>query len=158
LPGIPKIFHGRENMLETLVAALQSVPARIAILGTAGIGKTSLAVAGIHDPTIVRICPQRYFICCEHAHKIQDVLVAMAAYFNIPHTSNLKKSILQYLSAVGPSILILDNFETLWESAEETQKEIEAFLGLLTDIDELGLVVCKNHSDFKTLSIIFGFA
>ncbi|KAJ6551048.1 hypothetical protein DFH09DRAFT_1464506 [Mycena vulgaris] len=141
LPGTPKIFYGREAILGTLIAALQSAPARVAILGTAGIGKTSLAVAGIQDPRIVQIFPQRYFISCEHAHKVDDLLVVMAAYFDLPRTSNLKRSILEFLSAVGPSILVLDNFETLWESHEESQDAIERFLGLLTDIGDLGLVV-----------------
>ncbi|KAJ7889437.1 hypothetical protein B0H14DRAFT_3126935 [Mycena olivaceomarginata] len=42
----PKIFYGRESELDHIMKMLAQKPARIAILGGGGMGKTSLARAG----------------------------------------------------------------------------------------------------------------
>jgi hypothetical protein len=41
-----------------------------------------------------------------------------------------------------PSLLVLDNLETSWESVS-SRKEVEEFLSLLTDVPQLGLMVCN---------------
>ncbi|KAJ7817671.1 hypothetical protein B0H14DRAFT_3741639 [Mycena olivaceomarginata] len=56
------IFHGRESELDEVISALMQQPARIAILGTGGIGKTALALATLHHPSIEQKYPQRHFV------------------------------------------------------------------------------------------------
>ncbi|KAJ7288829.1 hypothetical protein C8J57DRAFT_1495098 [Mycena rebaudengoi] len=52
LPPSPQIFHGRDSELQDTIKILVQDSARIAILGTGGIGKTSLAMAALHDSQI----------------------------------------------------------------------------------------------------------
>ncbi|KAJ7253873.1 hypothetical protein C8J57DRAFT_1473713 [Mycena rebaudengoi] len=52
LPASPKIFHGRESELKDVVNVLLQNSARVAILGTGGMGKTSLATAALHNPQV----------------------------------------------------------------------------------------------------------
>lgn len=53
LPTCPKLFYGREVELEMLVETLASAPPRTTILGPGGTGKTTLAMAALHHPTMV---------------------------------------------------------------------------------------------------------
>ncbi|KAJ7445327.1 hypothetical protein FB451DRAFT_1376213, partial [Mycena latifolia] len=133
LPGRPQIFHGRETQLETLVAMCISAPARVSILGAGGVGKTSLSLALLHDPQITRAFSERYFV--------SYLLVTMAAYLDIPPDNQLRQSILRRLSGGEPCMLVLDNLDTAWENIQASRKEIEDFLGLLTDIPHVALVV-----------------
>ncbi|KAJ7822000.1 P-loop containing nucleoside triphosphate hydrolase protein, partial [Mycena olivaceomarginata] len=141
LPGIPKIFHGRETILEDVMKILMAPAARLAILGTGGIGKTSLALAALHDPRLAELSLQKYFISCESVLTLQDLLVTMASHLGILVTQDVKRVILRFLADVAPCILVLDNFETPWEFSEESRRTIEQFLSLLTEIYDLKLIV-----------------
>ncbi|KAJ6587566.1 hypothetical protein DFH09DRAFT_1427715, partial [Mycena vulgaris] len=141
LPGSPKIFHGRETALESLVSMLLSTPARVAILGAGGIGKTSLSIALLWDPRIIGVFPDRYFVSCESMHTVQDMLVTLATYLDIAPSNHLMRSILRYFSDRGPTMIVLDNLETAWESVEDSRRGIEEFLGQLTEIHHVALVV-----------------
>ncbi|KAJ7258620.1 hypothetical protein C8J57DRAFT_1234216 [Mycena rebaudengoi] len=142
LPGTPKIFHGRETVLERMLRILLMWPARVAILGSAGIGKTSLALAALHDARLVLKFPRRYFVSCEGVLSIQDLLLTLSSYLAIVATNrDLKGLILQSLAEGGPCILVLDNFETPWEFSEESRSKTEEFLSHLTEIEQLALVV-----------------
>ncbi|KAJ7819866.1 P-loop containing nucleoside triphosphate hydrolase protein, partial [Mycena leptocephala] len=115
---------------------------RVAILGSAGIGKTSLALAALHDPRLVLKFPRKYFLSCESVVTVQDMLITMASYLGIVATNrDLKRLILQSLAEGGPCILVLDNFETPWEFSKESRSKIEEFLSLLTEIEQLAVVV-----------------
>jgi hypothetical protein len=142
LPGIPKIFHGRETVLENILQILLRPPARVAILGSAGIGKTSLALAALHDPRIVLKFPRRYFVSCESVLTVQELLITMASHLGtVAMNRDLKRVILQFLAEGGPCTLVLDNFETPWEFSKEGRSKIEEFLSLLTEIEQLAVVV-----------------
>jgi hypothetical protein len=56
------------------------------------------------------------------------------------------KKIAHYFAHASPSLLVLDNLETPWESMS-SRSEVEEFLSLLTDAPHLGLMVidvCKS--------------
>ncbi|KAJ7266854.1 hypothetical protein C8J57DRAFT_1469902 [Mycena rebaudengoi] len=61
LPGSPKIFHGRERELDFIVAMLLCDPARAAILGPGGIGKSTLAIAALHHPAVTEKYSRPFF-------------------------------------------------------------------------------------------------
>ena len=57
---------GRDKeKFEVLDTLLDKTPARIAILGAGGMGKTTLALSSLHDPAVIEHFPLRYFVSCE---------------------------------------------------------------------------------------------
>lgn len=113
-------------------------------MGPGGIGKSSLALAALHHESVLsKFGSHRYFISCEAASSHTQLLAVVALYFGLAEEQKLDKAIIQCLSSIqGPALLVLDNFETPWESTEY-QSLVEDFLSLLADIPNLHLVVCK---------------
>ncbi|KAJ7800145.1 hypothetical protein B0H14DRAFT_2900838 [Mycena olivaceomarginata] len=133
LPASPQIFHGRESELQDIVNTLLAEPARVAILGPGGMGKTSLAVAALHSAQVVDKYPTRHFIPCESA-QTNDVLVAtIASHLGLHITRGTARHILHHLTSQPPCLLMLDNFETPWEPVDGRPK-VEELLALLADI------------------------
>ncbi|KAF7323636.1 NB-ARC domain-containing protein [Mycena kentingensis (nom. inval.)] len=161
LPSRPKLFFGREREVEQITAIIsQPATPRIVILGTGGIGKTCLARAIMHHPTVA----ERYsfledtgnthyiFLSCDRAHNLADLLVLCAVHLALdPGAGNAKANILDCLtqrtvSQKAGCLLFLDNLETCWE-ADTTRPVIEAFLGQLSAIANLGLIITMRGTE-----------
>jgi DNA replication protein DnaC len=140
LPPSPQIFHGYETELQEVVKILAQDSARVAILGAGGMGKTSLARAALHDATVVAKYPSRYFVPCDSSATCIALVSSIADHVQIEKGSNMSRDIVQYLMLAPPSLLVLDNFKTAWESIS-SRDEVEEFLSLLTDVPHLGLMV-----------------
>jgi Cdc6-like AAA superfamily ATPase len=144
LPASPKIFHGRESEFEVLVNTLLAAPARVAILGPGGMGKTTLAMAALHDPKVANKYPTCYFISCDSAHTSDALVATIASNLGLEVSRGVAKAVVHHLSTGPPSLMILDNFETPWEPADSRAK-IEEFLSLLTDVPHVALMVLSLH-------------
>ncbi|KAJ7118280.1 hypothetical protein C8R44DRAFT_625969 [Mycena epipterygia] len=139
LPAKPKIFHGREAELEDIVKTLNQDSARIAILGAGGMGKTSLAKAALHHPDIVSKYQQRFFVAVDTATTSIELTALIGLHIGLKPGDRLTKPVLRYFSNNGPSLLVLDNLETLWEPME-SQGSVEELLSRLTDVSHLALM------------------
>lgn len=142
LPGRPKIFHGRETELDNIIGdLLHKTPAHIAILGPGGIGKSSLALAALHDERVIDAFSDRYFIPCDSAYSAGDLVSLIATYFGIVESSKPTKAIVKYLAKLsGQAVLVLDNLETSWEP-HSSRSAVEEFLSQLADMKHLALIV-----------------
>lgn len=141
LPAEPKIFRGREVEVEQIKSALIQEPARIAILGPGGIGKTSLARVVLHHPDITAKYQHRFFVTSESATTSSDLASLIGSTLDLKQQGkSLTTAIIQYFSDKPLCLLILDNLETPWESAD-SRGNVEEFLALLTDISNLALIV-----------------
>ncbi|KAJ7146640.1 hypothetical protein C8R44DRAFT_724388 [Mycena epipterygia] len=125
LPAKPKILHGQELEIKHIVENFHQEPARIAISSAGGMGKTSLAKAALHHPDIVS--------------KYQHSLQLIGLHIGMKPGKDLTKPVVHYFSKNGPSLLILDNLETLWEPME-SRCGFEDFLSSLTDVLHLALM------------------
>ncbi|KAJ7273933.1 P-loop containing nucleoside triphosphate hydrolase protein [Mycena rebaudengoi] len=146
LPPSPKIFHGRDSELQDIIKILVQDSARVAVLGTGGIGKTSLATAALHDPQIEAKYSRRYFVPCHSSFTCTQLVSAVTDHLGVEKGSNLAQKIVHYLNQNPPSLLVLDNLETPWESIS-SQSEVEEFLSLLTDVAHLGLMITMRGAE-----------
>jgi Cdc6-like AAA superfamily ATPase len=141
LPSEPKIFHGRESELSDILTLCSLKAPSIAILGAGGMGKTSLARAVLHHTKITAKYEQhRFFVACDSAATQVELAALIGAHLGLKPSKDLTRSVIQHFSKSPPSLLILDNLETLWEP-NESRNQIEEFLSLLTEVDHLSLIV-----------------
>ncbi|KAJ7289449.1 hypothetical protein C8J57DRAFT_1706293 [Mycena rebaudengoi] len=146
LPPSPKIFHGRDSELDTVVTILLRESARIAILGTGGMGKTTLAMAAVQNSQVESKYSQRYFISCQSTPTCVELVSMIADHLGLKKQANLSKTVVNYLTHSPPCLLVLDNFETPWEPSS-SRSEVEELLSLLTDIPQLALVITMRGAE-----------
>ncbi|KAJ7806232.1 P-loop containing nucleoside triphosphate hydrolase protein [Mycena olivaceomarginata] len=138
LPSEPKIFHGRESELSDILHLFNTGNPRIAILGAGGMGKTSLARVLLHHPDIIaRYAQNRFFVACSSAMTTLELVNLIGAHLGLKPGKYLTQAVLQHFSSNPPSLLILDELETLWEPAS-SRGDIEELLSLLTSITMRG--------------------
>ena len=137
LPAKPRCF-GREAELRDLVANLLAEhPEPAPILGPPGIGKSTLALAALHDTRVAdRYGARRWFIRCDGASSRAALASEIARNLAIQAPSGAENAIFSAL-AQAPAVLLLDNAET---PLEADQLAVEQFLGFLASIPGLALV------------------
>jgi CO dehydrogenase nickel-insertion accessory protein CooC1 len=140
LHPLPQIFHGRESEVDKVVNILMQDYPRIAILGPGGMGKTSLATTALHADAVVEKYSHQYFVQCHSAPTCIELVSAVADHIGVEKGSKMLKKVAQHFMHAPPSLLVLDNLETSWESIS-SRKEVEEFLSLLTDVPQLALMV-----------------
>ncbi|KAI0040154.1 hypothetical protein FA95DRAFT_916110, partial [Auriscalpium vulgare] len=144
VPAYSSTFYGRDSHMMAVLDLLIDVnklPVRTVILGPGGIGKTTLALAILHHPTVVQKFHERiYFISCEGCLSTSMLMNEIAKVLGIQnHSDSLLKEqeILAYLES-SPSLLCLDNFETLWN----TESQIKHTVSML--LQKLGSILCVS--------------
>ncbi|KAJ7440460.1 P-loop containing nucleoside triphosphate hydrolase protein [Mycena latifolia] len=147
LPSEPKIFHGRGSELAAIIQAFQDETPRIAILGAGGMGKTSLARALLYHAYITgRYSQHRFFVACDSVFTPIELSGLIGSHLGLKPGKDLTRAVVSSFSSRPPSLLVLDNLETLWES-KESRGAIEEFLSLLADIDHLALVITMRGAE-----------
>ncbi|KZS91630.1 hypothetical protein SISNIDRAFT_467563 [Sistotremastrum niveocremeum HHB9708] len=142
LPPSPQSFFGRSDTLQLVVQQLcDTKSVQVAILGSGGIGKTSLALAALHHPDCVRVYGlHRHFICCETATSTETFISALATAFDIEAPENIG-AITKKLSQLKCRVLVvLDNFETTWEPAA-SRSDVESILTSLASIPTVSILL-----------------
>ncbi|KAJ6600491.1 hypothetical protein DFH09DRAFT_1498136 [Mycena vulgaris] len=147
LPSEPKIFHGRESELSAIMETFSQQVPRIAILGAGGMGKTSVARAVLyHSDITARYNQHRFFVACDSVLTPIELSGLIGSYLGLKPGKNLTRAVANWFSRSPPSLLILDNLETLWEP-QESRADIEEFLSLLADIDHLALIITMRGAE-----------
>ncbi|KAJ7692507.1 P-loop containing nucleoside triphosphate hydrolase protein, partial [Mycena olivaceomarginata] len=145
LPAAPKIFHGRDCEVQEVIELLTQDSPRIAILGPGGIGKTSLAQVALHHEDVVAKYPERHFVPCHSSLTSSDLISTISTHIGFESAKSLKQ-ILQYFSCSKLSLLVLDNFETLWEPAS-TRLDTEELLAQLTSVPQLAVLITMRGAE-----------
>lgn len=143
-PSRPNIFFGRDDYVNKAVKEITSKhPVRFAILGPGGIGKTFVVEAIIDDDVIVDVFDEhRYFIACD---TFPDANNMVAAIYQIvigpssPSQLPSLKDLIKYLKSLPKTLLVLDNFETMWDV--DNQNNIKHVMTKLFGIKTLSLLL-----------------
>ncbi|KII86128.1 hypothetical protein PLICRDRAFT_178405 [Plicaturopsis crispa FD-325 SS-3] len=142
-PPAPKNFYGRDEYVnaaaELIATAPPTDPVRLAVLGPGGMGKTSVALAILHHPQIKQ--KLRYFVPCDAFTSASMLVAGILRVFDMHNYP--KEDPLQVLqnsvSFAAPMLLILDNFETPWDSSE-SQTAVQGVLQRL-DVPTVTLII-----------------
>ncbi|KAJ7458913.1 hypothetical protein FB451DRAFT_1272852 [Mycena latifolia] len=149
LPRMPRDFFGREQTIDIAVTTLIApAPGRVAILGAAGIRKTSVASMVLFDPRVVECFgTHRYFISCDAAGGRDDLLTSIAGPLGL-QGDKLQKKLFDTLGDPNHrKIIVLDNFDSLWESTEPSKKQVKSLLASLCTLDSLSVVITMRGSE-----------
>ncbi|KAI0294611.1 P-loop containing nucleoside triphosphate hydrolase protein [Multifurca ochricompacta] len=146
-PPPPQIFFGRDaelsHIIHIIFTNIGSRPARVAILGPGGYGKTTLANAVLsHDRIQEHFQAARYFISCESATSSDALLIQIAKTlgFVMGSPDSLWSQIHAALNS-KESILCLDNFESPWDQSDETKRSVEVLLSRITALRRVTVLV-----------------
>jgi Cdc6-like AAA superfamily ATPase len=142
LPSKPRIFYGRESEVENIMKMLCQESPRIAILGGAGMGKTTLARAVLHHPETCTKFEDRFFISAESATTSIELAALIGSYVGLAPVKDFTQCVVQHFSRMPTLLLILDNLDTVWEPIQ-SRRATEEFLSLLAEVEHLALIVCS---------------
>ena len=129
--------------------------AHLAILGSGGIGKTSIALSILHDHQIRAKFKEEdcYFITCEAlasgAHLVDALVQALAVKAPASGQSKCLDALLLHLKQTYSAcsvLLVLDNFETLCD-IESSQEDVGHVLQCLCHVRLVILVVTMRGSN-----------
>jgi len=141
------VFHGRDELVTEMTRQLIAQDsASLAILGSGGMGKTSVALALLyHDDIVARYGPQRLFLSCEALVDADAIVVSLAKLLHIPASTDLLAAVMTHLSANPRTVLVLDNLETVWLSGRAPSEAVDQLLGQFVQVISLSLVItCRG--------------
>jgi predicted ATPase len=98
---------------------MQDEQVRVAIMGAGGMGKTSTALHILHHGDLVgRYETQRYFVGCDAVTSADTLATLILQTLRVPSAreENILTVLHQVLLVAPPTLLLLDNFESVWHS------------------------------------------
>ncbi|KAF9805430.1 hypothetical protein IEO21_09055 [Rhodonia placenta] len=146
-PPKPSLFIGRQKQRKDVAEAVLSRRPTI-VLGAGGIGKTTVVTQALYDAQILSQSPSRYFVSCEDIVTLDGLHRGIANALGIPAELRNEQLPTRILHELGrrPSVLFLDNFETLFDVAAE-RRAVETELEAYASVDGLALVVTMRGAE-----------
>ena len=146
-PTTPQIFFGRDaevaQIVQMITTNVGSRPARIAILGPGGYGKTTLAHA-VLTVDIIRehFGRARYFVPCESVTSSGALLTELGKTLGVMDggTDAMWSRILATLNSTE-SIICFDNFESPWDQHVEIRHSVEDLLSRVTELHHVTVLL-----------------
>ena len=146
-PNTPQIFFGRDSELAQIVQMittnLGSRPARIAILGPGGYGKTTLAHAVLTVDVIrEHFGGARYFVPCESVTSSGALMIELGKTLGVMDGGSdaIWSRILATLTFTE-SIICFDNFESPWDQHVEIRHSVEELLSRVTELHHVTVLI-----------------
>ena len=146
-PTTPEIFFGRDaelaHIVHMITTNIGSRPARIAILGPGGYGKTTLAHAVLTVDVIrEHFGDARYFVPCESVTSAEALLIELGKILGV-----LSSGLDALWSRIGAtltsteSIICFDNFESPWDQQVEIRHSVEELLSRVTELHHVTVLI-----------------
>ena len=113
LPPPPTFIGPRTQVHELVQALLAAKPTPTPVIGSMGLGKTTVTRVALGDPKVkARFGDRRYFVYCEGQKSRDDLVRSVALAVGVPMNSQDLKDLLLATLAEAPAALVLDNAET----------------------------------------------
>ena len=159
-PSLPPalLIYGRKEFIHNAVdKILQRSKFRkhVAIRGGPGMGKTAVATGVMHHPRIIRhFGDARHWVSCREASDVADGLKAQKLLefisdslgLDLSASSDCRRNIKHFLKNNDvPRIIVLDNFETMWEPPS-AQEETEGVLTFLAEFTRLTITITTRNT------------
>ncbi|KAK0245014.1 hypothetical protein EDD85DRAFT_895357 [Armillaria nabsnona] len=142
-PPSPSIFMGRDDLVQEGIAnLLVDSPHSIIIMGFGGMGKTSLALRILNDAAVqAKYEDHRYFIPCDIICNVEfTVEILLQTVIKMMQLELTSDAVKQLYTISKPTILVFDNFETLWDNSKD-QYSIQRILEQLNSMKQIILVI-----------------
>ena len=149
----PQIFFGRDaelaHIIDMITVNVGSHPARIAILGPGGYGKTTLARAVLTVKQIQEhFRDARYFVPCESVTSSGALLTELGKSLGVLEggPDGLWPRIQEILT-LKDSIICFDNFESPWDQDFETKYSVEELLSRVTELHSVTVLITMRGAE-----------
>jgi hypothetical protein len=143
----PQIFFGRDpelaQIIDMIFTNLGSRPARIAILGPGGYGKTTLANAVLtHRRVQQHFGDARYFVSCESIFSSGALLTELAKTIGLlDGATDISWSRICIVLDTKDCILCFDNFESPWDQDADIRNSVEELLSRVTELRHVSVLI-----------------
>jgi tetratricopeptide (TPR) repeat protein len=150
---VPQIFFGRDaelaQIVQMIAANVGSRPARIAILGPGGYGKTTLAHAMLTVDIIQEhFGDARYFVPCESVTSSGALLTELGKTLGIVNSgSDALWSRIRATLTSKDSIICFDNFESPWDQHVEAKHSVEELLSRVTGLHHVTVLITMQGAE-----------
>ncbi|KAJ7580177.1 hypothetical protein C8J56DRAFT_867455, partial [Mycena floridula] len=150
VPANSSVFHGLVALVKLLtVSFVGSKLARLCLLRPGGMGKTSVALEIMAQPELAAFFSKKncLWLACVQATSVSLFLDMLCVSLGIlDHSGDNLSAILSELGKPEPIVLLLDNFETPWNSSGE-RAEIAQILRDIEAIPNVALFVTMRGSE-----------
>ncbi|KAH9024868.1 hypothetical protein EDB85DRAFT_1985586 [Lactarius pseudohatsudake] len=153
MPSAPQTFFGRDaelaQIIEMIFANTASRPARIAILGPGGYGKTKLADAVLDHPRVrEHYRDARYKVICEPLRSSADLLIQLAKTLGVSkEDSDFLWSRIRRSLIVEDCVICFDNFESPWDQSGDIKASVEDLLSKITDLHHVTVIITMRGTE-----------
>jgi hypothetical protein len=152
IPLKPGVFYGRDDIIEEITQQLMNErTSRVCILGPGGMGKTSVSLGVVEQPTIkARFLPENIvWVPCIEATSATLLLKILSIQLQV--SGNAQVTIEEIISLLDtstqPRLILLDNFETPYNALDGSQKQVEDILRRLDMLSHVAILVTMRGRD-----------
>jgi tetratricopeptide (TPR) repeat protein len=146
MPSVPQTFFGRDaelaQIIDMIFTNVGPRPARIAILGPGGYGKTTLAHAVLTHPRVQEhYGDARYIVTCESLLSSGALLIELAKSLGVFKAGSALWSRIRALLMEKECIICFDNFESPWDQPGDTKASVEDLLARITELSRVTVII-----------------
>jgi tetratricopeptide (TPR) repeat protein len=152
MPLKPVVFHGRDDFVKDIVRLLlQEETSCVCILGPGGMGKTSVSLAVVESSLLhERFTPGNcVWVPCIEATSATLLLEILYIQLQMPGDKqvSLEKIISKLNASKEPRLVLLDNFETPWNTPDEIQNQVSNVLRKLAMLSHVAILVTMRGTN-----------